>query len=1302
MSEGLDKLQSLRAGGFSDQEVAAWQADRSRALLDGGFSQEDVAKYWGEKSFDTSALKQHFEKNLAAVKTEPGKDLSFMDYVDAGWQMSVSGLIKRQKMPDTILPTDVPLWGSIASKVAQIGGDLPAMLAGAWVGAEGGAAVGAPTGAAIGVLGGPSAPVTVPAGAALGATTGAVLGGGYGAMALPAYIRRTLVDAYSKGQVKDFHDFWGRAAGAFIDAHNAGMVGAVTAGAGGVVTAAAAPVMSPIAAKALNLGAQVTTMTIAGKAMEGQVPTARDFLEGAILMGGMTAAGYGADLVKSQSLRVAQKIGETYAQTGIRPDEVANDARLEPTIRQDILSDNIDVPAKYASVADQTGAEVKAPVSVSDAMRTTSEAVKGFEQPANDVVVPKAEQPPEETPKVELPVLTEDQMSAQQKVLSRISMEDQPPPKGMTLDKMYTALVDDLHPLKQLTKLLTGEKPLEVKDDPYQLARLTRGSTGKADTFLEFGPRNFDTLQPVQGAKALTKILEPVREDLDGLRAYAVAKRSLELNARGIETGVPLEAAKQTVAEGKSFEPVFRDLKQYQTHTLQYLRDSGLLSEEAFGKMRDANQDYVPFYRLMDEGGGAPGSAGKGLSVRAPVKKIAGSQRQIVDPLESIIKNTYLYVQLAERNRALTALADLAESAGDAGAQMMERVPTPMRPVTISEPEVARFMKENGIDGNADAMTVFRPRLQALANDEIALYRDGNREIYKVSPDVATAVRALDRESVNLAIKIMAAPARALRAGTTLSPEFTVRNFIRDQNTAFILNQKGYIPIYDALRGMGSLFKKDEDYQNWLFSGGANSAVVSIDREYIEQKVFKLEGETGLMSKSWNVVKSPLEMLRVASEVIENASRIGAYKRATKGESDAGAIFEGGMSSRDVTLDFQRVGAKMRAANMIVAFLNPGVQGLDKTYQAFRDNPGASSFKAAVAITAPSVLLWYANKDDSRWKEVPRWQKDMFWIMFTDDHIFRIPKPPVLGQLFGSIPERALELYAADNPKAFKDLSDTMFQAVTPNYIPTFALPVIEQFANKSTFTGNPIVPSSMEGILPEYQYTDYTTESGKLLGKFAATLPGMRDSSLSSPAVIENYIRAWSGQLGMYALKIADQALIKSGAVPDPVRPVSTLADIPVVKAFVIRYPGSSAQSIQDFYDSYDKTQTRLNTIKYLAKAGDLQAAMDVMKLAQSEQDMISLTGVKNALSTQNKFLRMVAKNPDITPSEKRQIIDSAYYGMIASAKQGNEMLDAMNRQIESRGVAIRMPPSTTPATPQERSPPVFGGGPRIPETIH
>lgn len=854
------------------------------------------------------------------------------------------------------------------------------------------------------------------------------------------------------------------------------------------------------------------------------------------------------------------------------------------------------------------------------------------------------------------------ELTAQEKVRSRIAVKPEAA-KALDFDTVYTALVDDLHPMKQLSNFLSGGKRLPVKSDPYALARLTRGVFGKADMFLEQSPFEFDSLKNV--GRPFKKIMEPVKQDLMGFREFAVASRTLELEARGVKTGVDLAAAQKTVSDGSTkYQKTFHELVEYQNHTLNYLKDSGILSPEAHALMLEANKSYVPFYRLMDEGGGGP-KAGRGLQVKNPIKEIRGSERQIVDPIESIIKNTYTYITLAERNRVMRSLADLADANPELAKDVMVKVPKKNLPIEVKADEVAQFLADHGLDeAHAEAFTIFRPEKKALGPTEIPVFRDGKMQIYEVSPEVAKAVKALDRESLGLVTKILSLPARALRGGSTLSPEFMARNFSRDMLTAFNLGVGAFTPL-DSLSGLSSLLKKDGHYENWMKSGGANAAMVSIDRAYISEKIISLEGETGLLKSARNVMTNPLHLLRVTGELIENSTRLGEFKRVTKGSTDAADVFKGGMAARDVTLDFARMGAKTRAMNMITAFWNAHVQGLDKSFRALKDRPMETGLKITASITAPSLLLWWANHDDPRWKEIPRWQKDLFWIVMTDDTIYRIPKPNELGIMFGSIPERVLEAYVEENPKAFKDLGDSLAGAFTPSYLPTFAVPVVEHFANRSTFTGAAIVPAQMEKILPEYQYSEYTSEVAKGLGKMIAAVPGQRQNPFASPQVIDNYVRAWSGNLGQYAMKLADQALYASGAVPDPVKPAATLADIPIIKAFVIRYPSASAQSIQDFYDRFEKSQTVINSVRHLAKSGDLDAMQKELSLEENRTLMVNLSGIKDALSNQSKTIRMISKNKDIGPEDKRRLIDGLYNGMIETAKHGNKMVEALDKSL-------------------------------------
>lgn len=1307
----------------------------------------------------------------------------FMENFEAGFQMSTAGLAARGKLPGLQTPVEADRFERLANAAGMTIGDIPAMVAGAF----GGGAAGGAVGSAVPVV---------------GTAAGVLVGSGAGAMALPAALRASMMDAYAKGEVKDFADYWDRVSSIFLEFGKGAVTGGTMAGAGGATRGAMAA-SGPVMREAAALTAEITTMVTMGRALEGEMPQPNDFIDAAVFLGGVKVA-----------TATAGKLRTIYAKTGVKPSEVVEQAQRDPVFKQEVLSKDDAVPTALAGMVEggtgqPTAKAVKAPKDATISSEVLSKpveekvAVAPFEEPK-----PKAPaEPPAEI----------NRGDAEKAVLDRIATPEAAK-KATSWSEIYANYVDDLHPIKQFRDLLTGKEPVLTKDDPYIAARLTRGSAGKADHFLEYGTFDFNNLQ--RTGKSLKQTLEPVVGDLEGFKAYAVASRAVELANRGIESGVPLAEAKAVVgsqgkpgvvdtdalaqklgvrvaltsgnpsyrggvlevpdlppaefkakfgnaredvvahemghalldkwgmtgeikgqgyealraelrdiskkfrpsvwtkaaghtqksgelladglavwmtrpearasmpefaklfgskigdlerlipetsgqtAKQKQYAAAFKDLQAYQDSLTRYMRDAGILSKEAFDQMREANKSYVPFYRLMEEDGGK--GPGAGLRVRNPVKGIKGSERHILDPIESIVKNTYLYVTLAERNRALVNMAQLAEKA-PLGAELMQKVKTPTRLLEVTEPEVAKFLADHGLDANAaEAFSIFRPNRQPLANDEIALFRDGKREVYQVAPEVAAAVNKLDRGTLSLALRIAAIPAKMLRAGVTLTPEFMARNIVRDTATAAILPRYAGIPIYDTLKGLGSVISKDEHYQNWLKSGGANSALVSIDRNYIEQNILKLSKDTNLLDQTWNIVRTPLETLRVVSELVDNATRLGVYRRAMKDPENPSSLMNAGIESREGTLDFQRMGARMQAANAITAFMNVGVQGIDRTVRAFQERPLATTARVAAFITAPSVMLWAANHDDPRWKEIPQWQKDMFWIVMTKDTVYRIPKPFELGVLFGSLPERALDAYFGENPRAFKDFQQTVFEGVMPNYIPTAVQPLIEHWANKSTFTGNPIVPFDVEGELPEYRYQPYTSIVAKKLGQFVAAVPGLGNTSFASPAVLENYARAWSGGMGAYAIQVADQALIRSGAVEDPVKPAATLADLPFVKAFVVRHPTAQAQSIQDFYDRYEQKSQALTTIRKQAQEGNVDAALEIMQAEEHSADLIKLSGVKEALTQQHRFIRMVYNNKDISPEEKRQLIDGVYNGMIETARFGNQIMDDFEKSVK------------------------------------
>jgi len=838
--------------------------------------------------------------------------------------------------------------------------------------------------------------------------------------------------------------------------------------------------------------------------------------------------------------------------------------------------------------------------------------------------------------------------------------------------RFYEDAKNDLDPLEQLEK---QGPPLTPQESFYTLARLTRGLAGRVRQQLELGTYDIKTGQG--NGISLDKVLAPVEKDPEGFTAYALAKHAIELEQRGINSGIPMPEANAMMARAGEFEPVLRELVGFQDRVLDNMTD--IVGAKGIQAMRALNKSYVPFYRMLDPKSelGQQLGVGRDLKVRDPIYEIKGSDRPVFDPIDSIVKNTYLFTGLAERNRVLQALEkwDLSRPEGDRFLTRSKDV----HPITVTPEEINRFMKQQGIPASvADTMQIFRPDLFNPKDDKIRVFNDGKAKIYDAPPAVARAINGMNRDSLNMLTRILATPARMLRAGAVLSPEFILRNPIRDQFSALAFSKYGYVPVYDMVKGLGGLLKKDADYQNWMTHGGANANLVSLDRSYISQNPKDFVG------KLKNVVTNPLESLRMISELMENSTRLGIFKRAIEaGASPTEAAFQ----SREGTLDFARLGAKTQAINSIIPFFNAQVEGVDRAARAFRDNRTKFLATVGMSITMPSVLLWMANKDDPRWKELPEWQKDLFWIIPTDKWvpmnatdagkvgtaykrqlpngqwqrndgtIWRIPKPFELGVLFGSVPERVLDAFFTDNPHAFKDLHKSVGQALFPGFLPQAAAPLIEQFANRSMFLDRPLVPKYLEGLQPKYQATPYTSETAKVIGNLISNIPGA--GSFASPAIIDNYIRQWSGGLGQHVTSLLDKSLQASGVTLPKVEPTPTLADMPGIKAFVARFPSASVQSVQDFYDTYDERKKTKTTADYMQKHGQPTVAQ-----ALREANSVTVAEpIHKALGAQFKAIRNIYEDPKMSADDKRQNIDLIYLQAMEIAKRGNAIFDRTRR---------------------------------------
>lgn len=845
-----------------------------------------------------------------------------------------------------------------------------------------------------------------------------------------------------------------------------------------------------------------------------------------------------------------------------------------------------------------------------------------------------------------------------------------------TVNSIYRDAVNDLHALAQFSSIAKQTQPeLAASKDPYILARNMRGWVGRAQYFLESGTLKREywkkgdngRFSVEKQGKALKEILQPVEDKgaLNDLSVYLVARRAVELGDRDITTGITVEDAKVALAEMLEKHPEFSevaiDLETYQNQLLDYLQESGVLNGEDRAKMQEANKMYVPFYRVQEELANQGYMGGKGIPTKNPIKRIKGSERDIVDPIESIVKNTYVLLQTAERNNVMLAMSNLAKDNPTLGS-LFERVPEDMGKVAsvnardIVEQALGKNIGKNllndpkgtaAVQAAAESdildtvVDIFRPSMFQKGN-VVTVLEDGKPKYYELEKDLYEALNATEVEEAIAIVKILSYPAQFLRAGATLAPEFMVRNPLRDSIGAAIMSKNGFIPFVDTFRGFASLIKKDEYYEAFVISGGLQSTIVAQDRGNLKQSRDELLKRSARIKK---LIKKPLEVLQIISSYTEQATRIGEARLALNlGKDTTQAAFD----SREVTLDFQRAGAKTRSVNRLSAFFNAKIQGNDKLVRTFLENPAKASLKATMYITMPSVILWFLNQDEEGWDEIPQWQKDIYWLVKVDGTWYRIPKPFELGILFGSIPERFLDYLKDNDPAGLQEISRSFVTGLVPNPMPTGMIPVLENTTNYSFFLDRPIVSDSLENLPNADQYSANTSEVSKLVG-----------SAINySPAKLDNLLYGYFAGLGRHTVNATDAILKGTGIVPSVTEPTGTKADIPVFKAFVVRDPaGSSSNSVNDFYESRTESTKLYNKYRNLLEEGERDKAREYL----ADNPEIKLYKPYNQIASQISDIRslrdQVYNSETLTADEKRVKIDQLNALMTDTAYRANNI---------------------------------------------
>lgn len=658
-------------------------------------------------------------------------------------------------------------------------------------------------------------------------------------------------------------------------------------------------------------------------------------------------------------------------------------------------------------------------------------------------------------------------------------------PIKQVLSDVYTQWVDRYNPLikasqKAKQELKTKGAELRPEYDPEYLVRRLTGAGGIADV-------RFNTqLKPIIDSIDKTDI---TKLDLD---TYLAHSRMAGFGEAGRDIyGSNPAKSKQIVTALESKYPEIKafaqQLYQYQDEGLQELKQAGFLSDKAIASIKSQNPNYAPLNRVMEEMNNYLGlPARKTMQGTSPVLKIKGSTKQIESPLENIIGNTFKQRAAIEKNRVAKSLVGLQEITDLGFKKVAKSTPT-----------------------------------------TITVWNNGNKEYWEVGQEIAETAKGLNEESTNALLKIIQAPASLLRQGATgRNLEFMIPNIIRDQLDAGITSKYGYIPFIDYASGLTSMLKNDEIYQKWASSGakidlGELSGKKSIQKLFDEKKARK-----GLMS--W--ITSGLDVLGKYSE---QPTRVGLFKKAYQ---KTGNELIAAMESRDATVDFARMGSKMKVANSIIPFLNVGVQGFDKLIRAAKNKPGKVLLNASIYGGLPAIAstVYNISNHPEEYHEIPQYEKDSNFVFVNGRNedgtvsYFTIPKGNVLPIITNPI-QSFLEYLAGTSKQTFDEFATQFISSSLPvvgdgqslqevavktigGNLPQAIKPITENLLNKSFYKYDTkkeqtkeIVPSYLTKKFPYEQAYEWTPTVYKTIGA------ALNVSPLQVQNLMEGYLAGYA-----------------------------------------------------------------------------------------------------------------------------------------------------------------------------------------------
>ena len=862
---------------------------------------------------------------------------------------------------------------------------------------------------------------------------------------------------------------------------------------------------------------------------------------------------------------------------------------------------------------------------------------------------------------------------------------------GNTALNLKQAYVDALAPIDRYERAANGGLLLDAAQSAYKSAWMAKNNEQITAGVMKLGVPEFKagTFEPVAGRKGLLDIFSPLFKTLNGeaqdvlWEGYAMAKRSNELIQQTNPDGTSREKLLSQPEidelldlENKypHFKQVFDEYQEFNKQLLDLAVERGTLSKDSADVW--SKNMYVPFYRHMDDKAESnEWRTGKGIAgKRVSSMRLTGSDQMVEPIIENIIKNTGAILDKVYANEAMRRVVALTDGIG------MEKVKIPWQGTEMSAGEVEKAMARIGLHVGSkvngkylnhvaaqdmDKLVTFFKMTKPQGPDIVSVFEGGKPYYYKVTDtNLYRAVTAFnDIGSFDKVLgAILGLPKKVITLGVTLDPRFMYRNLIRDGLSAWA--QTGTNP--NMVKGISENIKevaKDGAFLNRLRIAGYNG------NEY-----FKLNEMRDFMDqmhgKKWTLLGTPKQLWRGYHKIGAVSEQMNRMTIAKHTLAHGGSMAEAAWQAQN-TLNFSMRGDSKAMQLLIraVPFLNARVQGLSRLYDGATGRDVTQNRQRAVTsfvmkmagIMAAGGALTAYNWDDKRYQKIPDAAKDTYYHLFLGGHHFVLPKPFEIGAIMTTLPERTARwIGGKDNTRTYVESLQRMFGSIFSfDPTPQIAKPWIEDWANKDSFSGSPIVNQQLSGLEAPAQYDPKTSPTIKAV---AQAMPWWAPDALRSPVRLEHLIQGYTAQIGQYAVQSADAIARGTGAAP--AAPESRYGNKWLGAIEGTFGQGEDATDprnkyMQQLYDAQDNVDKAYKTFDAYIKQGRIEEARELMLTSKTP------LAYRNAIKTTAKEM-----------GELRKIESSIYANETMSSAEKRVQLNKINavrqRLLESAAPMI------------------------------